>query len=387
MSGVISGPEDREDVCRIGILFSQAGTMSVTEIAHFKGAMVAIEEINAQGGIGGRMLSPVIEDPKSDPDAYRELAGKLMTRERVTTIFGCCSSASRKAVLPVLERHGALLFYPSFYEGFEYYPNVIYGGATPNQTVIPLTEYLFANHGRRFFLVGSNYIYPREINRIVSEFLHESGGTVAGESYVPLGSEPELFSLVARQIAGAKPDAIISTVVGLDTAKLYEACHTIGLTAQNVPIASLTTSEGELAMMSEDARGGHLSAMSYFHSLRTDANARFCKLFEARFGKDQKPNVYAEATYAQVHLYAEAVVAAGTEDSETLLGALHGLGFDAPQGRVKIDPDNNHVYTTPRIGRSRRDGAFDVVWQSPQPVKPDPYLVAYDRTISSSVLA
>jgi branched-chain amino acid transport system substrate-binding protein len=376
-----------DETCRIGILFSQGGVMSVTEIAHLKGALVAIDEINAQGGVGGRLLSPVVADPKSDADAYRDLAGRLITRDRVTTIFGCCSSASRKAVLPILERHGALLFYPSFYEGFEYYPNVLYGGATPNQTVIPLTEYLFANCGRRFFLVGSNYLYPREINRIVAEFLQESGGTVAGEAYITLGAEPERFALVAREIVGAKPDAVISTVVGDDTAKLYEACHRAGLKAQNVPIASLTTSEGELAMMSAEARGGHISAMSYFDSLETERNARFRALFAARFGAAEKPNVYAEATYVQVHLYAQALAATGSEQSETLLGALRGMTFEAPQGQVKIDAENNHAFVTSRIGRSRADGSFEVLWQSPQPIKPDPYLVAYDRSISSSVLA
>ena len=165
-----------EDGISIGVLFSQTGPMAVTEIAHLKGTLLAIEEINASGGVNGQKFIPIIEEPASNPATYRELARKLVAKDRVSVIFGCCSSASRKAVLPVVERYGALLFYPSFYEGFEYSPNVIYTGATANQMVPPLANFLFQNYGKKFCLVGSDYIYPREINRILKEFLADSEG-------------------------------------------------------------------------------------------------------------------------------------------------------------------------------------------------------------------
>ncbi len=373
-----------DDAYYVGILFSQSGTMAVTEQAHLKGALVAIDEINAGPGVAGKRLAPIIENPDSDPDLYRAMAKKLVVEDRVSTLFGCCSSASRKAVLPVLERHGAVLFYPSFYEGFEYCPNVIYGGATPNQTVIPLAEYLFEYHGKRLFLVGSDYIYPREINRIMSEFLQESAGEVVGEMYVPLGSPDDQFRNAVSRIAATAPDAVLSTVVGSDTAKLYAAFHAQGLDVASMPVASLTTSESELAEIPEDARAGHLTAACYFAALDNAASNRFRERYAHRFGQDELPSIYAETAYSQVHLFAQTVAATGTDDADMLLHALLGARFDAPQGMIMIDPDNNHVYATPKIGRARRDGGFDVLWQSGSWTKPDPYLIAYDRTISRS---
>ena len=268
--------------------------------------------------------------------------------------------------------------------GFEYCPNVIYGGATPNQTVIPLAEYLFEYHGKRLFLVGSDYIYPREINRIMSEFLQESAGEVVGEMYVPLGSPDDQFRNAVSRIAATAPDAVLSTVVGSDTAKLYAAFHAQGLDVASMPVASLTTSESELAEIPEDARAGHLTAACYFAALDNAASNRFRERYAHRFGQDELPSIYAETAYSQAHLFAQTVAATGTDDADMLLHALLGARFDAPQGMIMIDPDNNHVYATPKIGRARRDGGFDVLWQSGSWTKPDPYLIAYDRTISRS---
>ena len=212
--------------------------MAVTEKAHLKGTLMAVDEINENGGIGGLPLHPIVEEPKSDPDIYRELAKKLLTQDRVSVIFGCCSSAARKAVLPIVERHGALLIYPSFYEGFEYSPNIVYTGATPNQTVIPLVEYLFNKYGKKFGLVGSDYIFPREINRIVKEFLVESNGSTTAEIYLPQGADDERFQFAAEKLVESDSSVILSTVVGGDTAKLYEACHNKGINAKICPIAS-----------------------------------------------------------------------------------------------------------------------------------------------------
>ena len=355
--------------------------MAVTEKAHLKGTLMAVDEINENGGIGGLPLHPIIEEPKSDPDIYRELAKKLLTQDRVSVIFGCCSSAARKAVLPIVERHGALLIYPSFYEGFEYSPNIVYTGATPNQTVIPLVEYLFNKYGKKFGLVGSDYIFPREINRIVKEFLVESNGSTTAEIYLPQGADDERFQFAAEKLVESGSSVILSTVVGGDTAKLYEACHNKGINAKICPIASLTTSESELACMSVESRAGHITALPYFQSIETDTNKDFLARYESKYGPDDMPCVYSEATYSQVRVMARALNRMSSQSPELLLSTMQGVQFEAPQGKIMIDPDNNHVYVTPRIGKSTTEGTFEVVWQAPEPVKPDPYLVAYDRTI------
>lgn len=363
---------------RIGILFSTTGVMSVTEESHLKGALVAIEEINSAGS--EVTIEPIIEDPGSDPSQYRVLAKKLVTKDGVSAIFGCCSSASRKAVIPVLARHGSALFYPSVYEGFEYSPNVVYGGATPNQTVLPLIEYLLARYGSNLFLVGSDYVYAREINRIVTEVLDESGGAVTGEFYLPLGSAQEKFEHAAREIADRDPDAILSTVVGADTRLLYEALVDRGV-SPGAPIASLTTTESELATMRRETRVGHLTAACYFGSLKTDENENFSRLYRRRYGDTDIPSIYAQTTYSQVHAFRKAVGASVSDDPEDLLETIRGLSYDAPQGPMLVDVDNNHVYNIPRIGQSRVDGGFDIVWQGER-TKPDPYLIAYDRDVA-----
>lgn len=361
---------------RIGVLFSSTGVMSVTESAHLKGLLVAVAENN---GFEGREveLDPIIADPGSAPDQYRALAKRMVTRDGVAAIFGCCTSASRKAVLPVLARYGSVLFYPSVYEGFEYSPNVVYGGATPNQIVLPLVQHLLAEGRSRLFLVGSDYVYAREVNRIVTELLDESGGQVVGERYLALGSRPEEFRTVATAIDRAEPQAVLSTVVGGDTRQLYEAVHDCG---GGRLIASLTTTEAELATMSPAARAGHLTAACYFGSLDTEENRRFRSLYRQRFGDQELPSIYAQTTYAQIQAYIKATLLATHDDSKALLDAVRGLEYRAPQGAITVDPDNNHVSGTPRLGRSRDDGAFDIIWEG-RPVVPDPYLIAYDRDL------
>ncbi len=379
--GSVSGESGTSPI-HVGVLFSQKGHMAVTENAQLRGTLVAIDEINSFGGVNGRSIVPMIEEPGSSPTAYKELARKLLVRDQVSVIFGCCSSASRKALLPLLERYGGILFYPSVYEGFEYCPNVIYTGATPSQTIVPLVEYLFQNYGRKMFLAGSDYIFAREINRITKEFLLESGGTVTGEEYISVGAGDAVFRAVAAKIKGTNPDVILCTVVGEDTAPFYEACHVIGVHPARSPIASLTASEGELEALSPGARAGHITAASYFHGLETPTNRNFVAIYQARYGTHSRPSIYAETAYFQVHLFAEAVAAAGNCDSDQLLGLLRGARITAPQGEIMVDPENNHVYLRPRIGRARDDGGFDIIWEATAAIKPDPYLLTYDRSIA-----
>ena len=368
---------------KLGVLFSQSGPMAVTENAHLQGVLLACEEINTTGGVDGCPIDPIILDPRGDDRRYAELAAELLLKHRANCIVGCCLSSSRKAVLPVIERFNGVLLYPSVYEGFEYTPNVIYGGAVPNQMVIPLLEYIFAHHGRRIALLGSDTLYAREINRIVKEFLAESDGVVMDEHYFPFGVTADGVHPVLNRVLEHGADAIISTVVGEDSVTLYSAYGAKETSDQGPPIASLTTTESELHRVTPRARRGHLAISPYFGSLHTAANNSFVDLFQARFGEDVLPGVYSEVTYSLVHFVANAARVAGNTDSDSILHALSGAVFKSPGGDLSIDLETNHFALRPMVGLSNDQGHYDVVWKSSTPIAPDPYLVSYDRTLTS----
>src|SRR4029079_4605106 len=325
-------------------------------------------------GVNGRELAPLLYDPGSDPLKFARYARKLMVDDGVTTIFGCYPSSSRKAVLPIVERRNGLLWYPSLYEGFEYSPNVIYTGASPNQNSFPLAEYIVRNHGRRVFLVGSDYIYPRESNRIMRDLVESYGGKIVDEVYVPMAAtEARLREIVVRA-KDLAPDVIFSTVV-VRPAQIFDRRYReAGLDPAAMPIASLTMAEGEVREIGAALCEGHIAAATYFGSLQGPTNRRFADSFKSEFGADRPISMWSAGAYAQVHLFALALARAGTLDTQRLVEAALGLSFDAPEGQIQIDPDNSHTWLTPRIGRVRSDGGFDVVWEAKAAVKPDPYL-------------
>lgn len=370
-----------EDGLKIGVLFSQSGPMAVTENAHLRGVILACEEINADGGVLGRKLDPIILEPAGSDADFARLAAELLVRHRVNVIFGACLSTSRKAVLPVIERFNGILFYPSVYEGFEYSPNVIYGGAVPNQVLLPLLEHLYRNEGRRIALIGSDTLYAREVNRIVAEFLDESGGEIVEEIYAPIGSSDARFSVVLSRIADTNTDAIISTVVGEDSISLYNAFSAAGLRGDSLPIASLTTTESELWRMMPAARAGHISVASYFSTLAGRESQAFRTLYRERFGNDGEPSVYSSVTYSQVHMFADAVRQAGGDETEALMSALSGSVLKGPGGNVFLDTETNHSTLRPLIGRAAANGTFEIVWRGDNVIRPDPYLVSYDRSV------
>ena len=366
---------------KIGVLFSQSGPMAVTENAHLQGILLACEEINSSGGVDGRTLEPVILDPAGSDERYAEMATELLVKHRVNAIFGTCLSTSRKAVLPIIERFNGVLFYPSVYEGFEYSPNVIYGGAVPNQVVLPLLEYISQNLGNRIALLGSDTLYAREVNRIVSEFLGESGWTVVSEKYVPISAPKGNFCSFLEDIKDKQVDGIISTVVGEDSVTLYNAFYELGLDTSDIPIASLTTTESELARMVPAARVGHISVAPYFASLDGEANREMLRKFHARFGVQCNSSVYSEVCYSQVHMFANAIRQCGTDEVEHILSALSGAVFKSPAGDLFLDVETNHSTLRPLIGKATIAGIFDIIWRGSNVVVPDPYLVAYDRTV------
>ncbi|TAM54262.1 MAG: amino acid ABC transporter substrate-binding protein [Paraburkholderia sp.] len=366
----------RDEQWRIGILYSRAGVTSVTESEHFFGTVLAIEEINAAGGVAGRLLDPVVYDPKGEADEYRRLATLMLQEDDVTVIFGCSTSSSRKAVLPVIERNNALLWYCSIYEGFEYSPNVIYTGAVPNQNGMQLAAWLLRNVGRRFFLVGADYIYPRESNRIIRDIVEDHGGEIVDEVYLPSDADPASLKSVIDEIESVGPDVVFSTLIGRGARTFYKLYRERGFDPTRYPIASLTMTEGEIRMIGPELCSGHIVSASYVNTLDNESNRHYLEAWRTRFG-DEPASMWSEMAYNQVHLFARALARAQTLDTARLVEAVHEVEFDSPEGLLRIDPGNNHAVLTPRIAICRSDGRFDVVWESRGPVKPDPYLTAY----------
>ncbi len=364
-----------KDPWRVGVMFSQTGVTAAVERTALQGTMLAIAEINDAGGVLDRPIEPIVTDPASVPKQHRAIAERLLTTERVKLIFGCYMSSSRKMAIPAVEALRGLLFYPTFYEGFEYSPNCIYTGASPNQNSLQLARYLLQVYGNRFLAVGSNYVFPYESNRILTDLVVQSRGKVLDEVYVPLDAQPADFAKVIRQIGKLAPDVIFSTVVGRATAVFYQAFHDAGFDAARMPIASLTTSEAEVAEMPAAVAEGHITGAPFFETLATPAAIRFVDNYKARFGADAPVTACAEAAYFQVHLAARALRRTGTDDPDRLRGELMEAEFDAPQGRVRIDHENNHTFLWPRVARIDAAKRFQIVWNPGVRVKPDPYCV------------
>ena len=363
------------DSWRIGVLFSQSGVMAVIEETQLRATLLAIDEINRSGGVNGRELVPVIYDPQSDAQAYALCAKRLMIEDGITMIFGCYTSSSRKAVLPVVERLNGLLWYPTLYEGFEFSSNVIYTGAAPNQNSVALASYLAQTYGPRFYFVGSDYVYPRESNRVMRELLRRRRCTVAGEAYLDLRSKRSDFGPVMRQIKNSGADVIFSTVVGYSTVYLYQAFAEAGLDARVIPIASLTTTESEVRAMGFDVAAGHITAAPYFQSVSGERNDYFVKRYKARYGEDEPTNMCAEAAYFQVYLFSNALAQTNSLETDLIKGSVLGSDFDAPQGRVSVSAATSHTDLWSRVGRVDRRGQFEIMQQSAMPVWADPFLV------------
>lgn len=367
--------EENTGSWRVGVLFSQTGVTSTIERTQLNATLLAIEEINANGGVLGRPVEPVMYDPASDHKKFRAFAERLFQVDRIRLLFGCYMSSTRKAVLPVVEAHRGLLFYPTLYEGFEYSRHCIYTGAAPNQNSLQLAKFLLSAYGNRFLFVGSNYVYPYESNRVMGDFVAQGKGKVLDEIYVPLYPADKDFDKVIARIKKTSPDVIFSTVVGTGTSTLYRAYRAAGFDPTRMPIASLTTNEAEVAEMGAEAAEGHITAAPFFETLSSPAARRFVTSFKEKYGPDAPVTASAEASYFQLHIAMRAVAKCGSDDPEQVLTNLRDAEFDAPQGRVRIDPENNHTYLWPRIARLDRNGRFQTVWNPGVRVKPDPYCV------------
>ena len=364
------------EVVKVGVLFSRTGSYAPVGGAMFAGAMLAIEEVNASRSLPIRIV-PVMQDPAGVTANYVEAARRMLVDEGISQIVGCYTSSSRKELVPLVEKHDALLWYPSHYEGFESSENVIYTGAGPNQHVLPLARYLLATRGRRAWFVGSNYIWAWENNRNMREVISGAGGTILGERCFPIGETD--FDAVIRQILRDRPDFVFNTLIGESAYSFYrlfrEAATAAGIDQpREIPIASCSLSEPELALLG-GASDGHLSSSVYFSTVSSPENAAFTSAWRGRHPELGRTSADAEASYVAVHLLAQAIVAAGGAAFAAVRRAASGLEFAAPQGRVRIDPETRHCFLRPRIGRSTTAGAFEIVYESAEPVRPDPYLV------------
>ncbi len=364
-------PAAEKDPIRVGILHSLSGTMAISEVSLRDAELMAIDEINAAGGIMGRPVVPVIEDGASDWPNFAEKAKKLIQVDKVCSVFGCWTSASRKAVKPVFESLNGLLWYPVQFEGNECSRNIFYTGATPNQQIIPSVQWLMKNRGKKMFLLGSDYVFPRTANRIIKTQLEAEGGTVVAEEYTPLGHVD--YSTVISKIKAARPDAILSTINGDSNVAFYKQLRDAGLTAKDVVVMAYSVAEDELRGIGGAVAEGHMAAWNYFMTTKTPSNPKFIESFRKRYGANRVTSDPIEAAYFQVHLWARAVAKAQSTDVDKIRAAALGLEFDAPGGKVKIDEKNQHTWKTVRLGVIRKDGQFDEVWNSGGPVRPDPY--------------
>ena len=366
-----------KDPVRVGVLYSQTGVTSTIGKSQLQGTLLAIDEINEAGGLDGREMVPVVYDAQSTPAVYAQLAERLIIADKVNVILGCYMSSSRKAVLPLVEKWNKLLFYPTLYEGFEFSNNIIYTGAAPNQNSVQLAEFMTANFGARVYLIGSDYIYPYESNRIMSELvLQRQNSEKVGERYVALDATEEDFRPIIEEIRSLRPDFIFSTVVGDSAACLYRAYADAGFDPKTMPIGSLTTSEAEISQM-DGAGTGHFTSAPYFQSIQSETNSRCLERLRRRFGEDCVPNLCWEAAYFQTHVFANAFAQAGTDELAQLVPHVLGSEFEAPQGRIRIDPTNHHTCLYPRIGVVNSRGQFTIVREATRAVHPDPYMVTH----------
>ncbi len=371
---------------KVGVLFSLTGTTGIIEESLNKATIMAIEEINDSGGINGMKITPVVEDPASDPATFAAKARKLVLNDRCVSVFGSYTSASRKAVLPVFEKRDNLYWYPTLYEGRECSKNVIYTGAVPNQQQDEFVPWLVEKFGKRWYLIGSNYIYPKEENNYCKKLLADLGCEVVAEEYVPLGHSE--FASVVNKFRSEKPNVIFSTVVGDSVVALHRQYRAAGLDPETMPMASLTTSENEVAAMGGDAAAGHFTSAPYFQVWDSPENQKFVEAYKKRWGEDKVTHFVSEPSYFQVYMFKQAVEKLDPSDisPQTIREATKGVELVAPQGPVRIDPATLHTYLWPKIGVCKSDGQFEILQQSSEWLRPVPYKAYPDQVCTEEGL-
>jgi urea transport system substrate-binding protein len=364
---------------KVGVLFSLRGPMSNGGSAAHDAVLLAVDELNRQGGLLGRKIVAVDGDGESDYRKFAKVAQKLIAEDGVSAIFGCRASSNRKAVLPIVEEYKNLLFYPMQFEGLEESPNIIYLGAAPNQQILPALDYMIGiQRKRRLFLLGSDYVFPRTANEIIRDYirLRQPDAQIVGEAYIPFGGSDVHEAI--RSITKKAPDLIVNTINGDSNSAFFRSLQQAGLSAERMPVLSFSMGENDLLSMGEVGKG-HYAAWSYFQSIDRPENREFIHQFRARFGARRVLSDPMEAMYFGVFLWAQAVQAAGTVEPSAVIQAIKGRSFEAPEGRVRIDRDTRYTWRVLRIGRVGEDGQFEILSNSERPQKPEPFPASRSR--------
>ncbi len=360
-----------EPAIRVGILHSLSGTMAFSERSVVDATILAVEELNEGGGLLGRKVEPVIADGKSDWPTFSREAARLIDTEKVSVLFGCWTSASRKTILPILESRNHLLFYPVQYEGLEQSPNIVYTGASPNQQIIPAVKWAFDHLGRRFFLVGSDYVFPRTANAIIRAQASALQAEIVGEEYAILGST-NMTDIVGR-IAAVRPSVILNTLNGDSNLAFFRALRAAGIRPEQIPTISFSIGENEIQSMDPPSLAGDYTAWNYFQSIPGEENTRFVARFRKRFGDQRVLSDPMESAYTGVHIWARAAEEAKSDQPSRVRIFLPKQHLIAPQGNVFMDRRNQHAWKTARIGKILPSGQMEIVWTSERPIRPVPF--------------
>lgn len=363
---------------KVGILHSLSGTMAISEKSVVDATLMAIEEINDKGGILGRKIQPIVVDGKSDWKTFAKEAENLITQEKVVTVFGCWTSASRKTVKPIFENYNHLLIYPVQYEGIEASPNIVYTGAAPNQQIIPAVKWAFDNLGTRFFLVGSDYIFPRTANAIIKDQVTALQGQILGEEYIVLGSN-QVESII-NKIIDTQPQVILNTINGDSNIAFFKALRKARISPDKIPTISFSIAEAELKYLTNQDVVGDYAVWNYFQSINSPQNWEFVQKFKQKYGENRVTSDPIEAGYFGVYLWAQAVQEAGTDDVNIIREYIKDQSFQSPGGVVYIDANNQHTWKTVRVGKIQSDGQFKIVWNSGKPIRPVPYPISRSKT-------
>ena len=382
-----AAPAPSGDTIKVGILHSLSGTMAISETSLKDTALMAINEINANGGVLGKKLEAVVVDPASDWPLFAERARQLITQDKVAVIFGAWTSVSRKSVLPVVEELNGLMFYPVQYEGQEQSKNIFYTGAAPNQQAIPAVEYLMSEEGgnaKRFVLLGTDYVYPRTTNKILRAFLKSKGIAESDimEEYTPFGhSNYQTIVGNVKKFAAGKKTAVISTINGDSNVPFYRELGNQGIKASDIPVMAFSVGEEELRGIDTKPLVGHLAAWNYFMTVKNPVNTQFTDKYK-KFAVEYKlPNAAKvvtndpmEATYVGINMWKQAVEKAGSTEVDKVREAMAGQTFAAPSGyTLKMDETNHHLHKPVMIGEIRGDGQFDIVYKTPTAIKAEPW--------------
>ena len=369
---------------KIGVLHSLSGTMAISETSLKDVVLMAVEEINAEGGVMGKQIKPVVVDPASDWDLFAEKAKALIVKEKVAVVFGCWTSVSRKSVLPVFEENNSLLFYPVQYEGEEQSLNVFYTAASPNQQLVPAAEYMMEEIGsKKFYLLGTDYVFPRTANKVLKAFLKTKGVPDENivEEYTPFHHQDYQTIVGKIKTFAAGGDAcVLSTINGDSNVPFYKEFANQGLTSDDCPIMAFSVAEDELRAMDVPPLVGHLACWNYFQSINTSENKQFvnnfkafCKQNNLPGGSDRVTDDPIEAAYFGVYVWKTAVEKAKSFDVDKVREAVYGLEFDAPGGKKMMHANNQHTLKPVYVGEIKKNAQFKIVYKSDGLVSPDSY--------------